>query len=250
MKEKTVRFGKNLKIIRNKYNMSQVQLAEMLCVERQTISAWEKSIGKPDVYALAKICEIFDIKSDDILFSKDPEPVEMNMDYSFYDYYAEPKNYINTIKTKGLYDILEDDVQGFIHNMIAFPFSYVMGTILELKEYGYNIVDIFGNGFSIYFPTDEMAQKFSSDLYDIIDDGFLHCDESKTAVSYARKAQKIMDCARGEIIDEMLEKIFGDNLSYYWVDNLDRIRGYGKTKEDCEKQAKEQECLEYTILEN
>lgn len=248
MQRRAVRFGENLKIIRSRCKMTQAQLAEGLCVERQTISAWENNVGKPDVYALAKICDLLDMKADEILFGKEPNPTHIPQIADSIGS-VEQKGHIYAIKTKGFYDILEEDIQEFF-DIIHIPFSRVMGIALELKKYGYNIVDVYGNGFSIYFPTDEMAQKFVGDLYDIIDDGFMHYDESRIAVSYSEKAQARIDVVEVEILDEIRKELFGDDLTYYWIDELERIRGYGKTEEDCRKQAETQECLEYSIFQD
>lgn len=248
MQRRVVRFGENLKIIRSRCKMTQAHLAEELCVERQTISAWENNLGKPDVYALAKICDLLDMKADEILFGKVPEPLRVPQGSNIHNF-IEQEDHIRSINAKGFYDILEEDIQEFF-NIIYIPFSRVMGIAMELKKYGYNIVDVYGNGFGIYFPTDEMAQKFSRDLYDIIDDGFMHHDESRIAVSYAEKSQARIDAIEIEILEEVRKELMGDDLSYYWIDEFDRIRGYGKTEEDCKKQAKGQECSEYTILKD
>lgn len=42
MNREIVQFNKNIKILRNKNGLSQEQLAEMIPVARQTVSAWEK----------------------------------------------------------------------------------------------------------------------------------------------------------------------------------------------------------------
>lgn len=124
-----------------------------------------------------------------------------------------------------------------------------MGIAMELKENGYQIVSVYSNGFSIYFPTDESAIKFSSVLYDIID-SFIHYEKERTAFSYSEAIQERIDQVEISIIKETHKAIFGADIDdmFYWVDEYDNIRGYGKTKEDCRQQANEQNCKEYTIL--
>ena len=39
-------FGENLKTIRNKRNITQEQLAEMLSVSRQSVSKWESGVSQ------------------------------------------------------------------------------------------------------------------------------------------------------------------------------------------------------------
>jgi hypothetical protein len=125
-----------------------------------------------------------------------------------------------------------------------------MGIALELKEYGYNIVSIYANGFGIYFETDEQAKKFSRILYNIIDDGFIHHEELRKAVSFSEKAQDRVDVIKMEILKEVREELFGTgDIRYYWVDEHDRIRGHGKNKEECIAQIKMQNCINYTIFQ-
>lgn len=58
MIRKNVRFGENLRVLRDKNKLSQEKLAQQINVARQTISTWEDNIGKPDIYMLARISEI------------------------------------------------------------------------------------------------------------------------------------------------------------------------------------------------
>lgn len=58
--------GQNIVKFRKKLNMTQAQLAERLCVTYQTISNWERGVSFPDLDAIAKMCEIFAISSDEL----------------------------------------------------------------------------------------------------------------------------------------------------------------------------------------
>ncbi|MBD5583676.1 MAG: helix-turn-helix transcriptional regulator [Clostridia bacterium] len=62
-----MKFAENLKNLRAGKNMTQQQLADLLGVDRRTVSAWEKQICEPNYSTLAKICEIFDETFDNIL---------------------------------------------------------------------------------------------------------------------------------------------------------------------------------------
>ena len=247
--KKHVRFGENLKILRGKLNLSQAKLAEKLCVERQTISSWERNAGKPDVYALANICTLFNLNADDLLFGKDTKVVETQEFFDLVDS-VEQTNYISSIQSKGFYDIVDTDIQNELFPFIYISFPQILGIAVELKKRGYIVTDIYSNGFSIYFPTDAIAQDFSGVLYDIIEDGYIHGFEDSIALSYADKAQKKLDLLTVEIIDDVIEEVFDSGLSYYWIDEYERIRGHGKSKEDCKKQASEQGCINYMILKN
>ena len=62
-------FSENLKEIRNKRNITQEQLAEILCVSRQTISKWESGLGYPETEKLLFIAIELNV-SLDYLFSE------------------------------------------------------------------------------------------------------------------------------------------------------------------------------------
>lgn len=62
-------FSDNLKEIRNKRNITQEQLAELLSVSRQTVSKWESGIGYPETETLLFLAKELNV-SLDYLFSE------------------------------------------------------------------------------------------------------------------------------------------------------------------------------------
>lgn len=62
-------FAENLKDIRNKRNITQEQLAEILSVSRQTISKWESGLSYPETEKLLSIAKELNV-SLDYLFSE------------------------------------------------------------------------------------------------------------------------------------------------------------------------------------
>ncbi len=64
---KKIVLAENLKICRQKSNMSQAQLANLVGVDQRTISNWENKVSEPSLEMLAKLCEIFDESFDGIL---------------------------------------------------------------------------------------------------------------------------------------------------------------------------------------
>lgn len=244
MNRKMVRFGENIKILRNKNGLTQEQLANAICVTRQTISAWEKKLSYPDVNILAKINEIFGISMDELIFGK---IADINANIIMQDNFCE-ENVIGSIKKKGFYDILKEDIQKFFP-IIEIRFARVMGIVMELNKRGYHIVSVYSNGFSVYFLTDEAAEKFPGELYDIIDT-FIHFEAEKTVVLYSEQVQERIDEIEINVLREIHKAIFGAEIEdmFYWIDDYDRIRGYGATEEECKQQARQQKCLEYTIM--
>lgn len=245
MNRRIVRFGDNIKILRNRNNLTQDQLADLFPVTRQTVSAWENNVSSPDINILAKISEIFNVTTDELVFGKVAEMEEVTNEL---DICYEETDIIRSIKKKGFYDILEEDLEAFFP-IIYIRFARIMGIAMELKERGYQIVSIFSNGFSIYFATDKEAENFSNVLYDIIN-AFMHHEVERTVVSYSETVQERLEQVEVAVIEETHKAIFGANMEemYYWVDEYDRIRGYGMTDEECRKQAQAQECDKYSIL--
>ena len=64
---KEINFADNLKALRTSKNLKQHELAQMLNVDKRTISAWENKVCEPSLTMLSKLCEIFDESFDDIL---------------------------------------------------------------------------------------------------------------------------------------------------------------------------------------
>jgi transcriptional regulator with XRE-family HTH domain len=68
--------GRFIRIQRKKLNLSQSKLAEMLCVEPQTVSKWERGLGMPDYDNVDKLREIFNCTLSEILEPNFDEPEE------------------------------------------------------------------------------------------------------------------------------------------------------------------------------
>lgn len=59
--------NENLKTIRKNKGFSQEQLSLRLNVVRQTVSKWEKGLSVPDAEMLAKIAEVLDVPTSELL---------------------------------------------------------------------------------------------------------------------------------------------------------------------------------------
>ena len=61
-------FGQNLQFLRKMRNeMTQEELAEKLCVSRQTISKWELDMAYPEMNKLLELCKLFSCNMDDLV---------------------------------------------------------------------------------------------------------------------------------------------------------------------------------------
>lgn len=246
MQKEIIRFGTNLKILRNKNEMTQEQLAEKIYVSRQTIANWEGGQGNPTMDSIALLHEIFDISVDELMYGKSPTTKRVVVSENFMKF-LNPQPYIDSIKEVGFYEIIDSDLYEFFP-AARFDFANIMGIAVGLKEKGYRIQEVFSNGFGIFLSTGEEVSKFCDVLYDIID-CFMHFEKEKTAVAYAEEMQEKVDERIVQLLHETELKLFGE-CPYYWIDNEYRIHGYGKTEDECREQAKEQGCDTYEILKN
>ncbi len=62
-----MKFGENLKRLRQEANLSQKQVADYLNVKIYTISDWERGRAEPSLDAFQKLCVLFDVASDEVL---------------------------------------------------------------------------------------------------------------------------------------------------------------------------------------
>lgn len=63
-------FAKRLKAERKKMKLTQKQFASILEVSQATVSHYENGLQFPEKDALVKICKIFDISPDELLFNR------------------------------------------------------------------------------------------------------------------------------------------------------------------------------------
>jgi transcriptional regulator with XRE-family HTH domain len=60
-------FGLNLKVLREKFGMSQDQLAGHIGLKKAAISKYEKDLAEPKINHLIKFCEIFSVTLDTLI---------------------------------------------------------------------------------------------------------------------------------------------------------------------------------------
>ena len=62
-----MKFGENLKLIRNDKKISQEDLAERLGVSRQSVSKWETGENYPSMQNIMALCTIFKCKINELV---------------------------------------------------------------------------------------------------------------------------------------------------------------------------------------
>ena len=58
--------GTRIRELRKMAGMTQAQLAEKLCVSRQTVSKWEAENSLPDLMSCQRLCGIFQLTLDEL----------------------------------------------------------------------------------------------------------------------------------------------------------------------------------------
>ena len=62
--------AKNIKKIRTESGMTQEDLAEKMCVTRQTISNWETGKSQPDIETLTELAEVFSVDITEMIYGR------------------------------------------------------------------------------------------------------------------------------------------------------------------------------------
>ncbi len=60
-------YGKAIKALRKKANMTQAQLAEKMNVAYQTVSKWENDVNLPDISVVESLCALFSVSMDEFM---------------------------------------------------------------------------------------------------------------------------------------------------------------------------------------
>ena len=66
----------NIKYLRNKYSLSQEELAEKIGVSRQSVAKWENGDSLPDIQKCAEMAILFEVSLDALVMSPIDETVE------------------------------------------------------------------------------------------------------------------------------------------------------------------------------
>ncbi len=64
----------NIRDLRKEKGLSQEQMAELLHVTRQTVSAWERGVAQPGLDTLGEIAKALEIEPEQLLYGKEAGP--------------------------------------------------------------------------------------------------------------------------------------------------------------------------------
>ena len=115
-------FSNNLRKLRLQKNLTQEQVAEILCVNSQTVSRWECNITYPDIMLLPEIAELYCVTVDD-LFKSETSAYENYAQRlaSVYEATNNPEDFLKAdiefrkLKKTGKYNLEDCRIHGIIH---------------------------------------------------------------------------------------------------------------------------------------
>ena len=106
--------GKNIKLFRKEFKMTQNELADLLFISPQMVSRYENNIAAPDIATVAKICSIFHI-SMDILCGFDSTSKDKRINYLYEKYFHKKQKGFSALSKEyedfliDVLDIMNDD---------------------------------------------------------------------------------------------------------------------------------------------
>ena len=106
--------GKNIKLFRKEFKMTQSELADLLFISPQMVSRYENNIAAPDIATVAKICSIFHV-SMDILCGFDSTSKDKRINYLSEKYSQKTQSKFSALRREyedflmDAIDIMNDD---------------------------------------------------------------------------------------------------------------------------------------------
>lgn len=129
-------FGEKLYSLRTQAKISQIQLAEILGVSRQTVSKWETGSMLPEIDKLIKISDQFHVSTDYLLRETKPEKVSANLDRLVLRFLGSAQD-MNAISQE-LVDVMRDGIVDGEERMrigeIVSTLETIQGVIEEIKQ--------------------------------------------------------------------------------------------------------------------
>lgn len=129
-------FGEKLYALRTQAKISQIQLAEILGVSRQTVSKWETGSMLPEIDKLIKISDQFHVSTDYLLRETKPEKVSVNLDRLVLKFLgsAQDMNAISQELVDVMRDGIVDEEEGMRISEIVSTLETIQGVIEEIKR--------------------------------------------------------------------------------------------------------------------
>lgn len=135
-------FGKTIKALRIKNNMTQEKLADLLNISPQAVSRWETNSAMPDISLLPPLANLFDVTTDFLLnmdtYKKDLRKTEFDAAcFEYWKHDDKEKNYQIAVKAVAEYPGNMEYVEWLASSEYYMAFER-RGTIDENNEEEFN----------------------------------------------------------------------------------------------------------------
>lgn len=122
--------GKVIKAKRQKRNLTQAELGELLNVTPQAVSRWEMGISYPDIAMIPEISETLRVSADELLGIKTVVPEEKSC------------NYLNQSQADSIFDYIPESITGKSKKVLIVDDADFMRMMLEkiLTQHGHTVL--------------------------------------------------------------------------------------------------------------
>lgn len=220
----TETFGQRLRRLRQRYNISQDQVAEALRTTRQTVSNWENDKCAIDYFSLQDLKAVLRCDWDDLM--EDESKKAKNFRESVFSTIDSPEQYVKEcrdhgiispstnlamLSKAGLYRITSDDLS-VAYKLFRYLPDSIMAIAKEIKEAGFTITYVTWNDIWVKLKTDDEAKKLKKLLDDIHTNHYEHAPRFNLTSS---KLCKPLWAAIDEVERQGLKEVFdieGDRI--------------------------------------
>ncbi|MBP1926880.1 transcriptional regulator with XRE-family HTH domain [Sedimentibacter acidaminivorans] len=108
-----MKFGDKLRSLRNKYNLTQTELAEKLNLSKANISKYESGNLEPNIQTITTISKLFNV-SVDYLLKDEPDDESLTIDEEFQSLLSDPKTLVAFKDFQNLTDTDKQEIINFI----------------------------------------------------------------------------------------------------------------------------------------
>ena len=161
-----MRFGENLRDLRNRKKMSQEKLAEKVGVSRQSVSKWECGEAYPEMDKILKLCEIFNCKLNDLVHEdlSDINSLDEDIKMSVVKLKKEKQEKVKGL-SKAIYIIAE-----ICKTVASIALVFVLIGIILVPILAYNVeiqednkIQVFGNEYEYQTRGEELILKYNNE---------------------------------------------------------------------------------------
>ena len=133
--------GEVIKCRRQKRNMTQAELAELLKVTPQAVSRWEMGVSYPDIAMVPKISEVLGVTADELLGLTPMEPSSVS-----HESREDLELILNQSQADSIFDFVPGPITGESRKVLVVDDSDFMRMMLEdiLTHHGHTVLQAKG----------------------------------------------------------------------------------------------------------